>query len=641
MGDDRIILEEANSANGRLCEVMRLVEKEDDDGDCKITEKGPTDTEPSQNTYASYALVEKTFIKGQHTRKTLQINSQHICDTLEKLSAPYPQRPSVWKTPLHFDAPFQLLFHHQGGLAEERDAVRNDGTRVEQRQHLRLLLQYMDGELGGSAAEMVSRNEITFDLLWYVFRPGIYISHMDGDNEQILWLESMSSSRDMMMDFNGPSVTLNCLYTEYNGSTEGKSRKSIKVYEQHHFPGTGTVPINSLPACPLKCLSHGAKELTARMRERGKVCDELKREAPAARYYEGSFLAAIDKDGWKPQTTAGRVIIDPKAFIEENPTRQIVVSPWAKEGTNGPEQNILWPPYVYGYNLGTRQWGRFFIQQLSKFEYGQDLWPKVAMNEEQKKLLRSSVASHCTSPDLYDEGKLKGRGFVVLLHGVPGTGKTLTAVAIAEDIKKPLLLYPGGELGYRLDAIEGRIKKVVRLASRWGAILLIDEADVFLESRRSGGEVSLERNALIAVFLRQLEYSTGVIFLTSNRASKFDSAIKSRVHLTFRYSFPSFDTRRKIWEDLIKARTVDNADLLNSLEQVAKHAMDGREISNTLNSAIDLAKHRKESLGKRHLDVAVNAWEVILLSMLALVASFAVCIFVFLKDKKLVLVINS
>lgn len=190
------------------------------------------------------------------------------------------------------------------------------------------------------------------------------------------------------------------------------------------------------------------------------------------------------------------------------------------EEGNGPEKNILWPPYVYGYNLGTRQWGRFCIQQLSKFEYDQDLWPKVTMNEEQKELLRSSVASHCTSPDLYDEGKLKGRGFVVLLHGVPGTGKTLTAgmlplslmrdliemeadlamfsVAVAEDIKKPLLLYPGGELGHRLDAIEGRIKTVVRLASRWDAILLIDEADVFLESRRSGGEVSLERNALIA-----------------------------------------------------------------------------------------------------------------------------------------------
>lgn len=111
---------------------------------------------------------------------------------------------------------------------------------------------------------------------------------------------------------------------------------------------------------------------------------------------------------------------------------------------------------------------------------------------------------------------------------------------------------------------------------------------------------------------------------------------------------------------------VDNADLLNSLEQVAKRAMDGREISNTLNSAIDLAKHSKESLGKRHLDDAVKAWvlcqgeqgdqphnwvlrllpnmtlqEAILLSMLVLVASFAACIFVFLKDKKLVLVINS
>lgn len=302
MGDNNIVLEEANSANGLLCEVMHLVKKEDNDVDYKITKKSSKDIETGQNASASYALVEKKFIKGQNMRKTLQINSQHICDTLEKLSILYPQRPSVWKPPLHLDAPFQLLFHHQGGLAQERDAIRDDGTRGEQRQHLRLLLQYMDGEPGASAAEMISRNEITFDLLWYVFRPGICVLHMDGNHEQILWLESVSPPRDVMMDLNGPSVTLNCLYTEYNGSIEGKSRKSIKLYEQHHFPGTGTVPINSLPVCPLECLSHGANELMARMRERGQACDDLKREAPAPRYYEGSFLVDTGKDGWKLQT---------------------------------------------------------------------------------------------------------------------------------------------------------------------------------------------------------------------------------------------------------------------------------------------------------------------------------------------------
>lgn len=71
-------------------------------------------------------------------------------------------------------------------------------------------------------------------------------------------------------------------------------------------------------------------------------------------------------------------------------------------------------------------------------------------------------------------------------------------MSIAEETKKPLLLYPAGELGLSLGSIQSGIKTIVRCASRWKAILLIDEADVFLESRESGGQANLERNALVA-----------------------------------------------------------------------------------------------------------------------------------------------
>ncbi|RSL62875.1 hypothetical protein CEP54_005464 [Fusarium duplospermum] len=624
MGDHSSVIKEANVAKGQLCKFIRLIEKENDDGERTITEKGPINEQPTQDIYSSYALVEKRFVKDKQTTRSLQVNSQHICDILKELTDSYPQRPSVWEPPLHFDAPFQLLFHHQEDLTKRHEAIKDDPAQEKQQEHLYLLLEYMNGEPAALAADMIRQNKITYSFLWYVFRPGIYVSYRDGNDERILWVEGITPS---MMDFSGQFVTLHCLYREYNGWNEGASRIAIKLYENQYFASRGPVPIDLLPVCPLSCIDKRAIVLKDRMRKRGDIYDGLTRETTASRYYKGPFFAVSDdQEGWKLQTIAGRVIIDPQAFVEENPSRQIAVAPWPGNGPT--ERDILCPSHVHGYNLGTRQWGRFFIEQLSEFEYDQDLWSRVAMNEEQKRLLQSRVANHCPSPDLYDEDKLKGKGFVVLLHGVPGTGKTLTAVAIAEDIQKPLLLYPGGELGHDIDVIEERIKTVVRLASRWGAILLIDEADIFLESRRSSGEVSLERNALIAVFLRQLEHSTGVIFLTSNRASNFDSAVKSRVHITFRYPFPSLSTRRRIWEDLIKARNVESVDLLKSLDAIAEHAMDGREISNTLNSAIDLANHEEEIFDKRHLDVAVKTWALS-------------CVHGFLKDKKLVLVVNS
>ena len=63
-------------------------------------------------------------------------------------------------------------------------------------------------------------------------------------------------------------------------------------------------------------------------------------------------------------------------------------------------------------------------------------------------------------------------------------------------------------------------------------MVLLDEADVFLEERT---KLDLERNALVSVFLRVLEYYEGILILTSNRIGTFDEAFKSRVQLAIHY----------------------------------------------------------------------------------------------------------
>lgn len=60
------------------------------------------------------------------------------------------------------------------------------------------------------------------------------------------------------------------------------------------------------------------------------------------------------------------------------------------------------------------------------------------------------------------------------------------------------------------------------------AVVLLDEADVFLEERDMK---DLNRNALVSVFLRALEYYNGIVILTSNRVGTFDEAFKSRIQL--------------------------------------------------------------------------------------------------------------
>ena len=83
---------------------------------------------------------------------------------------------------------------------------------------------------------------------------------------------------------------------------------------------------------------------------------------------------------------------------------------------------------------------------------------------------------HCIAD--VDSGK--GRGLVAVLHGPPGTGKTLTAEGIAELLKRPLYMVSTGELGTRSDQLEIELNKILDVAHSWGAVLLLDEADVFL-----------------------------------------------------------------------------------------------------------------------------------------------------------------
>ncbi|KIJ41614.1 hypothetical protein M422DRAFT_172003, partial [Sphaerobolus stellatus SS14] len=102
----------------------------------------------------------------------------------------------------------------------------------------------------------------------------------------------------------------------------------------------------------------------------------------------------------------------------------------------------------------------------------------------------------------------------------------------------PLMVISSGELGTTVAEIEKNLTNFLQYAAMWKAIVLIDEADVLLKTRMTSVSNHLEQNSLVAVFLHQLEYFQGILFLTCNRGTALDPAIKSRMHL-FLYLFPS------------------------------------------------------------------------------------------------------
>lgn len=134
--------------------------------------------------------------------------------------------------------------------------------------------------------------------------------------------------------------------------------------------------------------------------------------------------------------------------------------------------------------------------------------------------------------------------------------------------------------------LDRQLTDIMDMAATWRAVLLIDEADVFLE-RRSLHD--LHRNAMVSVFLRVLEYYSGILFLTTNRVTTFDDAFKSRIHIPIRYTDLSVDSRAEIWRNFCK-RVPGGVDIDEAgIATLAEHDLNGRQIKNVIKAAESLS----------------------------------------------------
>lgn len=237
-------------------------------------------------------------------------------------------------------------------------------------------------------------------------------------------------------------------------------------------------------------------------------------------------------------------------------------------------------------------------EKKSKDSYNNELQLKKAQKDMLLALVDQHESGESTANSVGDIISDKGRSLVVLLHGPPGVGKTLTAETVAKATGKPLLVVSVAEVGLKADQAEAKLERLFDLASKWEAILLVDEADVFLESRSSDADP--ERNALVSVLLRVLEYYTGTIILTTNRISSLDIAVQSRIHLSIRYNELSDDDCIKIFEYFTSKVDFEEGQRKAVKKwfesDVSEAGLNGRQIRNLVTSAHSIAKSKHQNL---------------------------------------------
>jgi SpoVK/Ycf46/Vps4 family AAA+-type ATPase len=145
--------------------------------------------------------------------------------------------------------------------------------------------------------------------------------------------------------------------------------------------------------------------------------------------------------------------------------------------------------------------------------------------------------------------------------------------------------------------MEATLMNLFKRAKSWGAVMLIDEADVFMHQRDTK---DLERNSLVAGFLRALEFFDGILFLTTNRVGTFDDAFMSRIHVKLYYPDFTDSERQQIWQTFIDKLARERSKDMR-LHPDAKYYLKGKEVKAMKWNGRDIRNGKRLLLRQKNL----------------------------------------
>ena len=242
--------------------------------------------------------------------------------------------------------------------------------------------------------------------------------------------------------------------------------------------------------------------------------------------------------------------------IETNSDREF----WSACGMGEGFNKIPLHCYLYMFHLELHRNIWVHVQNLIEYEYKPDLRNKLILPPAHRTLIDILTSNMEVLMDDIVEGK--SGGTTILCMGASGLGKTLTAEVYSEVVGKPLYRVHSGQLGTSAISVEAALSTILRRAARWDSILLLDEADVYIRCRDN----DLQHNAIVAEFLRTLEYFDGLLFMTTNRVDDVDDAILSRCIAVVKYETPPHEDAIRIWETLSTQFGAGlSSDLINEL----------------------------------------------------------------------------
>jgi hypothetical protein len=266
-----------------------------------------------------------------------------------------------------------------------------------------------------------------------------------------------------------------------------------------------------------------------------------------------TYRTSMESRRNEDQVIAGRVILDQEDLVGEEGTKVAEVKLFTDKTDDDMMQTPV-HPICRVFDLRTHKTVYAHVVDIKPYVYKPHLADKLILPETHRDLLDVLTSDLDLLADDIIEGKAANN--IILCRGVPGVGKTLTAEIYSEITGKPLYPINAGSLGIEPAEIEKNLDIIFKRARRWGCIILLDEADVFVMERGT----DIRQNAVVAVFLRVLEYFNELMFLTTNRSDLIDDAILSRCLAVIDYKAPVDELARQGWKMMTTHFKLDLSD---------------------------------------------------------------------------------
>lgn len=560
---------------------------------------------------------------------TVRIHSASLIEIIKVLMPDKIDQSAIFKKEVKLGRPelfqiYEKLRKEQTSAAEQEAAGVSSNGNGEKLLHLNHLMRFLDQEFEQIKlmfeAMSTAERKVSWEMLWAFFPAGERVVYTDDDTEVKLCGDVLETYY-----YKGENGDLNFLIEvskwDYDCRTwtDYSTKVRVPMFK-------GELEILKLNIYPIQFTSDPKAETEGFLKQGKKFCKLSMLESNCFMNYKGSMMRYNIVDSHLllvKEKADGKVMVDLGSFAKMNPdyrklgsakppSEVMRANKVAKLDIRLNETRMFAPAKVYGFSFRLKKWGCFSVSGFSKIFPNSSAFDDLVMDADTKEVIENLVRKQLDDGkdvdpqdrDQVDPIASKGEGSIILCYGPPGTGKTLTAESLSEKLRCPLWCLSVSELGTSPETLEAMLVKVMDVAASWGALLLLDEADVFLERRTAS---DLTRNAITSVFLRQLEYYKGVLILTTNRDCAFDDAMCSRIAVFLHYERHNEDQRKTIWTNMFERVGLNGT--TEELAEFAKPEFNGREIRNIIKTAQTLSRS-KDDEAKLEIDHVRRAFQV-------------------------------